>query len=178
MTTILFDPKEIIPKFDEFLFSRNLKFEAVAIGGAALVILDVINRSTRDVDLLETDIPEEILKASKEFANAYGLSDYWFNTGPVDLLRNLPASWRNDLQPLYTGRSLVLKTLGRVDHIRTKFWAMCDRMRDLDDLIAINPNDQEINLAIAWVKPLDTNPAWPGHVDSMAKVLRQRLTSG
>ena len=49
----LFDPKEIIPKFDEFLTSKQLKFHGIAIGGVALVVLDIIQRSTRDVDLLE-----------------------------------------------------------------------------------------------------------------------------
>jgi hypothetical protein len=86
----LFDPKEIIPKFDEFLTSKQLKFDGIAIGGAALVVLDIIQRSTRDVDLLESEIPEAIAKAASEFARERGLSENWFNAGPADLLRNLP----------------------------------------------------------------------------------------
>lgn len=77
----LFDPKEIIPKFDDFLTSKRLRFEGVAIGGAALVVLDVIQRSTRDVDLLEEEIPEAISKAASEFASLHGLSEQWLNAG-------------------------------------------------------------------------------------------------
>jgi hypothetical protein len=32
-------------------------------------------------------------------------------------------------------------------------------MRDLDDLIAIAPSDDEIDIALEWVRPLDSNPA-------------------
>jgi hypothetical protein len=171
----LFDPKEIIPKFDEFLTSKQLRFDGVAIGGAALAVLDIIQRSTRDVDLLESEIPEAISKAASEFAGLHGLSENWFNAGPANLLRNLPSDWKTDLQQLYNGKSLTLRTLSRINIIRTKFWAMCDRMRDVDDLVAINPNDAEIEIAVRWVSPLDANPAWPKHVESMAQALKRRL---
>jgi hypothetical protein len=48
-------------------------------------------------------------------------------------------------------------------------------MRDVDDLVAINPNDAEIEIAVRWVSPLDANPAWPKHVESMAQALKRRL---
>jgi len=175
MNKSLFDPKEIISKFDEFLTSHRLRFEAIAIGGAALVVLDIIQRATRDIDLLETEIPEPIAKAAREFASMHGLSENWFNAGPADLLRNLPPTWKTDLQPLYAGESLILKTLSRLNLIRTKFWAMCDRMRDVDDLVAIDPCDEEIEMAVDWVIPLDANPDWPRHVESMAQALKKRL---
>lgn len=175
MKKSLFDPKEIIPKFDEFLRTHGLRFEAVAIGGAAHVVLDIIQRSTRDVDLLETEIPEAIAQAASKFANIHGLSENWFNAGPADLLRSLPPTWKTDLQPLYTGESLILKTLSRLNLIRSKFWAMCDRMRDVDDLVAIDPTDEEIGMAVHWVKPLDANPDWPRHVESMEQALKRRL---
>ena len=105
----------------------------------------------------------------------HGLSENWFNSGPVDLLQSLPSNWRSDLSPLDTGESLVLKTISRLNFIRTKFWAMCDRMRDLDDLVAMNPSDEDIEIAVQWVKPLDANPDWPRHVESMAQALKRRL---
>jgi hypothetical protein len=48
-------------------------------------------------------------------------------------------------------------------------------MRSVDDLIAISPTDEEIEIAIHWVSPLDANPGWPKHIESMAKALRRRL---
>ena len=39
--------KETIKKFDEYLLELNLNLEAIIIGGAALVLLDVVERATR-----------------------------------------------------------------------------------------------------------------------------------
>lgn len=175
MKEALFNPKEIIPKFDEYMTSKGLTFEAVAIGGSALAILDIVHRSTRDVDLLELEIPDSIQKAAKEFAANHNLSEHWLNAGPSDLLQYLPKSWREHVQPLYSGTSLKLKTLGRIDLLRTKFWAMCDRMRDIEDIIAMNPSVEELAIAIEWVKPLDGNPGWINHVDTVADALKKRL---
>src|SRR5690606_2942500 len=100
------------------------------------------------------------------------------NSGPSILLQHLPTDWRSRIQQLYVGQSLRLSTLGRVDLIRSKLWAMCDRMRDVEDLIALQPDEREIELAVAWVKPLDANPDWPVHVESMALALRRRLGRG
>ena len=110
MSKILFNPRAMIPKFDEFLFKKNLKFSAVAIGGAALAILGVINRSTRDLDILEIEIPDKILKAAQEFATIYNLSEEWLNIGPSELIIHLRKGWRNHLQSLFVGKSLELST--------------------------------------------------------------------
>ena len=56
--------KEIIVEFDMYLESIGLTFEAVIIGGAALNILDISSRKTKDVDCLDPQIPREIKEAS------------------------------------------------------------------------------------------------------------------
>jgi hypothetical protein len=176
MSKPLFDPKVIIPAFDRFLESHRLSFSAIAIGGAALAVLGVITRGTRDVDLIDTVIPVEILNAAREFAAVHFISIDWLNNGPSSLARDLPPEWRNRIQKLYIGDALQLWTLCRMDLIRSKFWAMCDRMRDVDDLVEMAPTDEEIATAAFWVKPLDGNPKWPDHVDIMVKALRKRLS--
>ena len=45
------DPAETIPAFDAFLAARGLTFEAVIIGGSALVLLGVVQRTTDDCDV-------------------------------------------------------------------------------------------------------------------------------
>ena len=174
----VFNPTEIIPLFDSYLDERKLTFAAVAIGGAALSILGVVSRSTRDIDLLEPIIPESVATAAKAFAAMHGLSADWFNSGLSSLLQHLPADWHSRVQQLYAGKSLNLSTLGRIDLIRSKLWAMCDRMRDVEDLIALKPDDYEIDLAVTWVKPLDAHPDWPKHVENMSAALRRRLGRG
>lgn len=173
-----FNPKEIIPAFDEFLRERGIVFSAVAIGGAALAILDITTRVTRDLDLLETDIPPTVSQAAKEFAQLHALSEVWLNCGPSSLARELPPDWRSTAVPLFNGKNLRLSTLSRINLIRAKLWAMCDRMRDVEDLVAMAPSDDEIQLASAWVKPLDGNPGWPEHVDLTIQELRTRLGRG
>ena len=170
-----FDPKETIPAFDRFLESRKISFTAIAVGGAALSILGIISRGTGDLDLLETSIPTDVQLAAKEFAIANDISETWLNNGPASLARDLPLGWRNRIQQLYFGKSLKLWTLSRMDLIRSKFWAMCDRLRDVDDLIALAPSLEEIALAVDWVKPLDANPNWPAYADKTADILKARL---
>jgi hypothetical protein len=175
MTGRLFDPKLIIPAFDRYIEARELTFSAVAVGGAALSVLGIITRSTLDVDLLDAVIPTEIMRAAKEFAVTQTISESWLNNGPSSLTRDLPGDWRERIRILYEGKALNLWTLDRIDLIRTKLWAMCDRIRDLGDLIDMAPSDAEISVAAEWVKQLDTNPNWPDHVDTMVAALRQRL---
>ena len=59
--------KTVIEKFNAFLGKKNLQFEGVIIGGAALNIMGITSRVTKDVDCLFPNIPEEILSASEDF---------------------------------------------------------------------------------------------------------------
>jgi hypothetical protein len=45
--------KDVLKAFDSFLASEGLRFEAVIIGGAALIVLEVVDRQTKDVDCLD-----------------------------------------------------------------------------------------------------------------------------
>ncbi len=58
-------PVEIIEAFDRFLRDRGLQFDAVVIGGAALSLLGVVSRPTKDVDILVPKIPHEIHVAAR-----------------------------------------------------------------------------------------------------------------
>ena len=54
--------------FDQYLAERRLQFDAVVIGGAALNLLGVVSRLTKDCDILHPEIPKEIAEASRGFA--------------------------------------------------------------------------------------------------------------
>jgi len=51
------DIYELLVWFDQYLAKRRLQFEAVAIGGAALNLLGVVSRLTKDCDILYPEIP-------------------------------------------------------------------------------------------------------------------------
>jgi hypothetical protein len=53
-------PIDTIEAFDLFLRDRGLRFDAVVIGGAALSLLGVVSRPTKDIDILVPEIPQEI----------------------------------------------------------------------------------------------------------------------
>ena len=107
--------EKLVEDFDSYLHHKGLEFEAVVIGGAALNLLGVVSRFTRDCDVLDPKIPEVVLKAAREFAAAVRadggiLRDDWFNNGPESLKRTLPKTWQANLQPLYQGKALRLHT--------------------------------------------------------------------
>lgn len=177
------DPKTVIAEFDQFLAIRSLHFEAVIIGGAALALLGIISRQTRDCDILDPIVPDNILNAAKEFATSSRhsgqfLQSNWFNHEPHSLSKLLPEGWQRRLQIAFQGKALVLHTLGRKDLLCTKLFALCDRGTDLADCIALNPALNEIEEVIFWVHEQDTNADWPKHVTSVLTDLGARLGYG
>lgn len=168
-----------IVKFDEFLSEKGLSFEGVIIGGAALLVLEISDRQTKDVDCLYPEIPPEIKKASEDFAKQFSsmmIENDWFNNGPSSLTQSLPAGWDKRLRLLFNGKCLKLETLGREDLLKTKLFAYCDRTDpDFGDLLKMKPTHQEIVNSTEWVKNCDANPQWTDHVVKMFLLLEKAL---
>jgi len=176
-------PRETISAFDSFLASRGLSLEAVIVGGAALGLLGVTSRQTRDCDVLVPDLPEEVLAAARAFASnsrskGEMLSDEWLNNGPSSLVRTLPSGWREHLQIVFEGKAITLSCLGRTDLIRSKLFALCDRAIDLPDCIALAPTSAELEEVEEWVSAQDANPDWPEHVRTVFADLEGKLGHG
>jgi hypothetical protein len=177
------NPNSIIPRFDAFLAARGLSLEAIITGGAALALLGVISRETRDFDLLEPDLTAALLETARQFAaeeSGQGniLRDDWLNNGPAALVPMLPEGWRSRLQTVYAGQAVRLWALGRPELLLTKLWALCDRAVDLGDCLALQPSPDELSLSEAWIVPQDLNPDWPLHVRNTLLDLRRRLGHG
>jgi hypothetical protein len=173
-------PVEIVARFDRFLAERGHRFEGVVIGGAALALLHVITRETKDCDVLHPKLPDELRALSVTFArelrsSGENLVDDWFNNGPATLCDVLPKDWKTHLQPLYKGKALQLFCLGRLDLLRSKFFALCDRGTDLPDCLALAPTLAELHEILPWVKDQDGNPGWPDHVVDVVSDFAKRL---
>jgi hypothetical protein len=168
--------KDEIRKFDEFLSRAGLTFESVIIGGAALLVLGVIDRATRDVDCLDPHISSIIKDASIEFAQLEGLDQDWLNNGPESLKEDLPCDWKERIEIIYKGKSLTLFTLGRIDLLRSKLYAYCDRQQDLQDCLALAPTRNELLLIKPWLFERDSNPLWGDHVEQSLKLLSESLS--
>ncbi len=176
-------PRETITRFDAFLHEHSLVLEAVVVGGAALGLLGVTDRQTRDVDVLHPDLPEDVRRAAIAFARSERdagdhLADDWLNNGPSQLKDVLPPGWESRLQPAFSGAALTLATLGRADLLKTKLFALCDRGTDLPDCVALAPTEEELADARNWLTLQDAHPDWPDHVQRTLDDLRGRLDHG
>ena len=174
------ETKALLEKFDLFLVERGLQFEAVAIGGAALNLLGIVSRYTRDCDILDPNIPEAIDEAARAFATLMRsrgdiLNDDWLNNGPESLKKNLSDGWRSRLVSAFLGRAITLHTLGRPDLLKTKLFALCDRGTDQKDCLSLKPTNAELMEALAWVADQDVNPEWPKHVRTSFSELARKL---
>ncbi|MBW1811161.1 MAG: hypothetical protein JRJ87_23420 [Deltaproteobacteria bacterium] len=166
--------------FDKFLYEKSLAFECVTIGASSLILMDVISRDTRDCDVIDPGIPEEIKQASVEFSRIkknekIDLAHDWFNNGPESMRDYLPEGWRENLRTIFKGVALTIKTLDRVNLLRTKLLGFCDRGTDLIDCIAMKQTEREIDEAMQWVKEYDANPMWPRHVETELTKLKDEL---
>ena len=175
------NPKEVVAAFDLFLSARGLQLEAIVVGGTALSLLGTISRQTRDCDVLHPVLSKEILEAAASFAAEFRgtgevLVDDWLNNGPISLKQDLPSGWEDRTQLAYQGRALTLFVLGRMDMLRSKLYALCDRAFDLPDCVALGPTPEELAVITPWLEQRDANPDWPDHVRATLDDLRERLT--
>lgn len=176
-------PLPTIEAFDDWLAERGIPFEGIVVGGAALALLGVIERQTRDFDMLAPELSSDIAEQAERFAEhmrgqGVELGDDWLNNGPIQLIDILPAGWRERLRHLFQGNALSLSTLGRPDLLKTKLFALCDRGTDLADCIALTPTASEIEEAEQWVTEQDANPLWPNHVRRTLQDLQARIERG
>ena len=150
------------------------------IGGAALNLLGVVSRLTRDCDILAPEIPLEIAEAARSFARqvqADGgtLQEDWLNNGPASLREQLLPGWEGRLNEVFAGQAINLHSLGRSDLLCAKLFALCDRGIDLGDCIALAPSSTELTSVLPWLEQQDTNPQWPTHVRATIEDLARRL---
>src|SRR5437773_8723427 len=110
--------RELLASFDEYLAKRELRLDAIIIGGAALNLLGIVSRFTKDCDILYPEIPKEVADAACAFAAdvrqvGETLQNDWLNNGPVSLAGHLRPLWEQRLQTVFTGKAIHLRCLGR-----------------------------------------------------------------
>lgn len=176
-------PRETLEAFDAVLASRDLRLDGVVIGGAALSLLGVISRETKDFDILSPPLDTGVLQASKDLATQIRirggvLADDWLNNGPATLASDLPPGWQTRVQLVFRGEAIELHTLGRGDLLKAKVFALCDRGFDLPDCIALRPTVNELAELLPWLEVRDLHPGWPAHVRATVADLGRRLGHG
>ena len=173
-------PREILSAFDHFLAGTGLRLDAIVIGGTALNLLGVVSRPTKDCDILYPLLSAAVIEAARTFARELRqsgevLQDDWLNNGPAQLVDQLPPQWQARLQPAFVGSHIRLQSLGRIDLLRAKLFALCDRGIDLADCVALAPTTDELATITPWLELQDLNPDWPAHVRATLADVGKRL---
>jgi len=159
-------------------------FEIVVCGGSALQVLGLVDRTTKDVDILalartEKDdalgllpaepLPLAVAEAARIVARDFGLSEDWLNPGPTDLLsQGLPDGLVGRLHSRQFGRKLVVHFIDRFDQICLKTYAAINGggMHHLADLRALKPSEEEMLAAARWCLTQDASEVFPALVRS------------
>jgi hypothetical protein len=150
----------------------------VICGGSALNVLNVAQRTTRDVDVLaiveemETGIvlrldkvlPDDFREVVAWVAQDLQLEEDWLNMGPKDVLSvyGAPAGMTERWEEREYGPSLKAFFISRLDQVHFKLLAAMDpkaRARHLEDLkYRIKPSEEEVRAAVEWLLDRKTSP--------------------
>jgi len=166
----------------EQLMAAGERYELVVIGGSGLLALGIIERATRDIDIVALrasdglgtaePLPEGLRAARDRVARDFSLPADWLNPGPTDLLDfGLPEGFVDRLERRDFGEGLAVYLASRYDQIHFKLYALVDQGpgKHEDDLRALSPTEEELIAAAAWSKSQDPSEGY-------ARVLRDVLT--
>lgn len=146
------------------------KFEVVAIGGASLVLLGYIDRTTKDLDLVAIieeghlksakPLPIGLIKEISAVGMALEIGEDWVNAGPASLLEaGLPDGFAERLVFRNYG-NLTVHFASRWDQICFKLYAAVDQGPDskhFADLKRLEPTQQEISASKQWCLTQDVS---------------------
>jgi hypothetical protein len=170
----------------ELIHADRERISIVIIGGAALNMLGIVNRATRDVDVVAVadvddnlrlarppqPLPDVLVRAVKTVARDLDLPENWLNRGPA-------SQWDVGLPPGFAGRiqwrsyaALHVGVADRLDLIFFKLEASADQPRadnnrHFADLLALSPTTDELAAASAWVKEKNAGDDYHRIVDTV-----------
>lgn len=144
-------------------------------GGASLFLQGIVSRTTRDVDIVGEELDAVLSEAALLVAKDLGLKPKWLNAEPKSLARDMRPGWEDRIFLIHSNTNLQIFSISREDMIFSKFYAYCDRQKDIEDIVALKTTIIEINEAFELTKLKDGNPLWPKHVETQLLKLKKRL---
>lgn len=169
----------------EQLAARGERYELVVIGGSALLALGLVERTTRDVDILALrsgddlesadPLPEALSAARDLVARDFSLPSRWLNPGPAKLLEfGLPEGFAERLERRDYGPALVVYFASRFDQIHFKLYAAVDEGgpgKHESDPRALAPTAAELVAAARWSRSHDPSPGYAQELRGALKFL-------
>jgi hypothetical protein len=159
---------EVLTALGEHLEAAGERFEIVVIGGSGLLVLGVIERATRDVDIVALrsgeqldkadPLPSPLIAAAERVARDFSLEADWLNPGPTDLLDfNLPEGFLARVETRHYGKALTAHFASRFDQVHFKLYALVDQGpgKHEADLQALQPTEEELLAAARWARTHD-----------------------
>jgi len=175
---------ELLAALGEQLEAGGRTFELVVIGGTALQVLGLVDRTTRDVDVLAfrngneltpaEPFPEALTAAVRRVARDLRVGEEWLNAGPSDLVRlGLPEGFVGRLETRSFGPRLSVHFAGRYDQIHFKLYAMVDQRsaRHEADLRALEPSPLELVAAARWARTHDPSEPFDQELGAVLRYL-------
>ncbi|CDZ81680.1 hypothetical protein BN1013_02216 [Candidatus Rubidus massiliensis] len=165
----------------QLLEERKLNYQIVVIGGGGLLLLGLMIRTTKDLDLVALvdnnefisakPLPKNLVKAIEDVAMALNISKDWINVGPSDLFSlGLPQGFKSRMITKQYG-GLTVHLAERFDQICFKLYASVDQgptSKHYKDLQNLKPLKQELEAAKNWCITHDTSE--PFYVEIKAVV--------
>ena len=161
--------EEALQLLGELLADRGHAYDVVVVGGGGLQLLGIIERPTRDVDLLglldaagrmssDRVLPRPLVEAVADVAAILQLAPDWLNGGPAPLVKlGIPDGFTSRLQRRVYG-SLGVLLASRYDQIHLKLYAAADGApngKHHVDLKRLAPTADELIAAATWARTQD-----------------------
>lgn len=157
-------------------------------GGAAMIVMGLLTRTTTDVDIVAliddsqqliapVPLPDSLLRAASEVAATMQLPESWLNNGPSRdegglFQMGLPEGFRGRLHDREYGSHLTVYFIDRVDQIHFKLYAAVDRGGyHISDLDALRPTNEELTQAARWALTHDVSPGFRMLLKRLLKAL-------
>jgi len=165
------------------LETRGLRYELVAVGGSGLLLLGLLSRATRDLDIVAVvdggkyvkadPLPPALLDAVRDVGEVLGVGAEWLNAAPTALLDfGLPDGFAQRTEVRDFG-ALVLHLASRRDQICLKLYAAVDQgptSKHVDDLRALAPTADELRAAATWARTHDPSPPFRDELRSALRL--------
>ncbi|MDA8068906.1 MAG: hypothetical protein M0T77_09910 [Actinomycetota bacterium] len=165
--------KELLTALADQLARGAQSHELVVVGGAGLLALEIVDRGTKDVDVVARieagtllkgrPLPAGLVEARDAVAEDFGVSEGWLNAGPADLVDfGLPDGILERLDTHVFNRALTVHFVSRYDQIHFKLYAFVDQGlgKHEQDLRALDPSREELLEAARWARTHDPSPGF------------------
>jgi len=187
----MFDNKKAVDTIlsalgEQYASLKGAELDILVCGGSALQALGLIERPTKDVDvlailnlenepILAEPLPKLLLQAVGKVARDFQLVENWLNPGPTSAITlGLPKGLLERAEKRHYGLKLTVRFLSRFDQIHFKLYAAADHSaasKHYQDLLKLKPTEQEIETAARWAMTQDPSEGFKQMLKLLIKAL-------